>query len=475
MEDKKYIVVYVAIKQGTKDEVDVKKSGFYIKGEADTLLNKERKGLGKVFDVREEERILFDKHPDKAAAKVLENHRNEVKEEFGTKLLQNIEEQAAKRSVDGAELADPQSTSKEEKNNVEIAQPIPESKDIKSEPTAQAAGSAQSDAEKAHGTLLGAQWKNEGRGQTGKDEQAKKFEHSFTHKSQPKQQGETAKGASPKYQERIQPKSQLDDRVLSELSQRVREIEKTLRILNKNYTDSVVINRPKMTRELQKMLDDAVSNLATKQKMDNLMEDMSHSLDDIKDSIQSSFSPLETVPKKMTEVLDCLSQKGISIQKEAIPVNSDSKTVANAQKLAKRLIDDLASAATEYAKNRSTIDDAAYLEDRIKSEAGEKIEKARSHAKTELIQEILEKYDDIEGFISDDNNSIIVNIMKKYGLHIDEEMQPGKDVNVADGETEKYLSRATGITSAGRYTVKKSLIWLGDTVIQRATLEKIGD
>lgn len=207
-------------------------------------------------------------------------------------------------------------------------------------------------------------------------------------------------------------------------------------------------------------------------KIDNMTEGVAETLDGFALDIQNTKAAAETIQGKVTAVEGILSKKGITISKESAPINDDAKAIANAKRLADKLISDIAAAAIEYGNNKEVLDNLSEKEAQRNQEMIERIERVRVEARQEILIELIDKFENIDALLECENNRMISAFLKNNGLTIDDELQKGDEIEISAEKCESYLARAKGVKEPGKYRVTRSAYHLGSKYFP-AEIEKI--
>lgn len=211
-------------------------------------------------------------------------------------------------------------------------------------------------------------------------------------------------------------------------------------------------------------------------KLSSKLTKLSHLVDDT----IASCETIEGRTKKIDDILQVLSDKGVVISSEIPPVNAEEEDIINLVRYSQKISEQLGFAARELIRRKAAFDNQEKGNINEQQAVERKISEARQEGvakgKFETIKAILTTVNGADSLINSDNNyvSAIWNSLKELGVEIDgdEEYQKDNEIDLQD-ISEKMLATYSGLSGEGKYKVTKTGLVFANEILIAAEFEKI--
>ena len=211
-------------------------------------------------------------------------------------------------------------------------------------------------------------------------------------------------------------------------------------------------------------------------KLSSKLTKLSHLVDDT----IASCETIEGRTKKIDDILQVLSDKGVVISSEIPPVNAEEEDIINLVRYSQKISEQLGFAARELIRRKATFDNQEKGNINEQQAVERKISEARQEGvakgKFETIKAILSTVNGADSLINSDNNyvSAIWNSLKELGVEIDGDgdYQKDNEIDLQD-ISEKMLATYSGLSGEGKYKVTKTGLVFANEILIAAEFEKI--
>ncbi len=188
------------------------------------------------------------------------------------------------------------------------------------------------------------------------------------------------------------------------------------------------------------------------------------------DSIGRSFETLEGRLGLLNEIYE--NGKANS-ETGSQALEHDEGSLVQLSEYCQKALDVLTIAARHYARNQECISETESMP-AMQSEdiRKEPVEERHIIGENKVLKDLIEKFADLDTLFNSDisNDKILAHFLMNKGLHRNEELSRGKEIEINPSNRESFELKAE-FRNEGTYIVKQSCFEFNDDIIRRAKLE----
>ena len=172
------------------------------------------------------------------------------------------------------------------------------------------------------------------------------------------------------------------------------------------------------------------------------------------------------------ELLTNLSNNQNKIDKK--PTNYEEEVIMNLGEYGSKIISELTDISSEYARNKEKIENISKVEEEHAIKLNESKKQYEQKGKISLVEEICEKFIDLDGLFEEKNNesTIIVGILKNNEFLKSEGLEKGTEIEINE-ENRAKMETKVSFSELGKYKITKSAFELNGVIKYKAEVEKI--